>query len=148
MSRHRVTECQTARNSQLMLLASCGCGTQGDPGCFLTTCCSRIIQAWYYPPGRELRALSSWWYRWEQSSQTLCSLPMLTQLQVRSVISRGLFCHSRTQGTVNIYSVAGQSEDQSHFSLILLWHSHETAQVSPGSTALIKGVIAVSPMQR
>lgn len=32
-SRHRVTECQTARNSQLVLLApsgpTCGCGTQG-----------------------------------------------------------------------------------------------------------------------
>lgn len=34
MSRYRVTECQTERNSQLMLLApsgpTCGCGTQED----------------------------------------------------------------------------------------------------------------------
>lgn len=57
-SRHHVTECQTARNSQLVLLApsgpTCGCGTQGgDPGCVLTMCCSWIIQAWDYPPGRE-----------------------------------------------------------------------------------------------
>lgn len=68
----------------------------------------------------EQKALSSWLYRWERGREAPGSSHMLTQLLVKGVNSKGFFCHPRTQGTVNIYSVVGQPEDQSHFSLISL----------------------------
>lgn len=55
MFRHRVTECQTARNSQLMLLAPSRVtmGTQSWPGGSLTTRCGWIIRSWCRASGRQ-----------------------------------------------------------------------------------------------
>lgn len=83
MFRHRVTECQTARNSQLMLLAPSRVtmGTQSWPSGSLTTRCGWIIQSWCRASGRlrlaEQRAVH-WWYRWEQSAEAPGDLHMLT----------------------------------------------------------------------
>lgn len=55
MFRRHVTECQTARNSQLMLLAPSRVtmGTQSWPGGSLSTRCGWIIQSWCRASGRQ-----------------------------------------------------------------------------------------------
>ena len=58
---------------------------------------------------------------------------MLTQLLVNGVNT--FFFHPRTQGTVNIYSVVGQSEDQRHFLLI----PRGLGRVGEPGSAVLKG---------
>ncbi len=109
------------------------------PGCALTMGCSWIIQAWYDPPGRE-----AWLSRKPRvpgdtggngAERLLAAYTCWLNCCWRGQTVKG-FCHPRTQGTVNIYSVVGQPEDQSHFSLIALRHRREAIQVSRGSTGL------------
>lgn len=58
---------------------------------------------------------------------------MLTQLVAHNQW-KTFFCHPRTERTVNIYSVAGQAEEQSQFSLIFLWSSTgESKSLETGS---------------
>lgn len=95
----------------------------------------------------EQKAFSSWWYRWEQSTEAPGSARMLTQLLVKGVNSRGLFFVIQGHRELLIFIqllVSLRTKVTFHWFFSLQWHRREAAQVSPGSTVL---AIAVSSLQ-
>lgn len=127
MFRHRVTECQTARNSQLVLLAPSRVtvGTQSWPGGSLTTRCGWIIRSWCRASGRQ-DSLSRGQFAGDTGGNRVPRLQATYTCWLNwwcMISGRPFLCRPRTGQTVNIYSVAGQAEEQSQFSLIFLWSS-------------------------
>lgn len=140
MSRYHVTECQTERNSQLMLLPLLPVVQPAAVGHKRTLQWNNtglILSTWEGSLA-EQTAFTSWWYRWEQSRVATGGRHMLTQLLVKGVNSRPFFViQGHRELLIFIQLPVGlKTKVTSHW--FPLWHRCEAAQVSPGSTVLKK----------